>query len=105
MKADELLANTASGAQRVVVLATDLEDNVGLTGEFDLHGAAVFVLAFEGTSAERTRELRHQWEERLKAAHATQVMYRDATEPITDGLDALHAISSVPFSHTTGGTP
>lgn len=70
-------------------MATDLEDNVGLTGPFDLHGAAVLVLAFEGSSAERTRQLRQDWESRLKAARASVVVYRDATEPGTENLDDL----------------
>lgn len=104
VKADELLANTPTGVPGVIIMATDLEDNVGQLGPYDLRGAAVLVVAFEGTSAQRTRELRQAWEQQLTAAHASTIVYRDATEPGIDSLDALRSIPSTEPSPTRGGT-
>lgn len=102
-KAAELLANTPKGKERLVVVASDLEDTTGRPVPFDLTGTMVLVLAFETDDPTRTVATRAEWADRLDAAGATQVIFRDPSEPLA-GLSEIAAALPTRGS-TPGGGP
>lgn len=88
-KADELLANTPTGSEPMMVLATDFKDNVDRIGPFALHGAAVRAIVYEADDPVEDRRRRQEWETRLLESGASSVLFRDVSESAVDILDSL----------------
>lgn len=89
VKADELLGNALGGEERIVLMLTDLQENMDRQAHYTLPGATIIVLAFEGERVEEAPALRAMWVDALRASGAVRVHMRDASEPFPQRLDEL----------------
>ena len=80
-KAGELLADAPAGADRVLVLATDLGDTLRRPAEIKLTGVRVIVTLFQSGSDPRTAaRLRRDWTKKIKGYGASEVTFIDPSE-------------------------
>lgn len=62
--------------ERIIMIASDMQDNVRRKVKLDLRGAQVIILAFEGgADPEKTKQFRKKWVTRLMEMKASSVVY------------------------------
>jgi len=67
--------------QKILIISSDLQDNVGFNVKLDLSGVKVVVLGFQvSKDPAKTRTLKNQWTKRLKEAGASKVLFLPVEE-------------------------
>ena len=62
--------------ERIILIASDMQDNVRRKTNLNLRGAQVIILAFEGgADPEKTKQFREKWANRLISMNASSVVY------------------------------
>lgn len=85
------LFSSAPNARHVIVMASDLVDNVRQRGaKIDLRGADVIVVFFQqGVDVVEMQRRRQRWEAELRRLGAGRATFLDASEGIAPALEAL----------------
>jgi protein tyrosine phosphatase (PTP) superfamily phosphohydrolase (DUF442 family) len=74
--AADRFALAPKGYKRILILASDLEDNVGYQPKVNLASAQVAVLGFQSSKDPvRTQQVKQGWIKRLTEAGATRVVF------------------------------
>jgi len=76
------------GSQRILIVASDLKDNVGYSKiKLDLSGVQVAIIGFQSSKDPiKTRRLKNKWIKRLTQAGAVKVVFLSVEEKLTMDL-------------------
>jgi hypothetical protein len=86
-KALELLANVPDGREKVIVMASDLEDNMGRRVPLNLKEVRVVVLALQsGNEPAKAQRKKEFWAKVFKDSEALNVRFLDPSESPEDAL-------------------
>ncbi|MGA2263308.1 MAG: hypothetical protein ABSH28_17975 [Acidobacteriota bacterium] len=86
-KAGELLAAAPPGTRKILIIDSDLEDNVAQNPAINLRGVRVTVGWFQGSAqGKATQDLRLSWETKFRKYGATDVMFVDASQAMLENL-------------------
>ena len=86
-KAGELLAVVPPEQKKVIVICSDMEDNMGRESAINLHGAQVLVRVFQGgTDAAKVQARKEEWSGLLKDWGASNVTMLDPKQPVPPGI-------------------
>jgi len=82
-KAGELLQGAPKDAERIVMIASDLADNIGRKAEVNLAGARVIVNMFQGgANPQAAQGIRRLWRDRLTRWGAREVSFLDPSQAL-----------------------
>jgi len=82
-KAGELLQGAPKDAERIVIIASDLADNIGRKAEVNLAGTRVIVNMFQGgANPQAAQGIRRFWRDRLTRWGAREVSFLDPSQAL-----------------------